>query len=367
MSRCLFLAHIGMEYTAPNPMVGAVLVHEERVIGEGFHERYGDAHAEVNCIRSVKDADRHLIPLSVLYVSLEPCNHFGQTPPCTDLIIREGIQTVVVGCRDPFLGGNSSERGIEKLAAAGIRIISGVIEKECIHLNRRFFTYHNQHRPFIILKWAQTMDGKLGFSKRTPSNSMNTFPSRLMITNPMTDRIVHHWRSTEMGILVGTNTAREDDPQLSNRLWPGQQPIRMVIDKQLSLPPSIQLLTGQPPTIVFNYHQHSIPHPMSIKELRNAGLMHYQIKEGESLAQQIATALFQLKILSVLVEGGGQLLQSFIDEGLWDEARQITNESLFLHDTKGILAPLMIHHDIVSTLNIHPDVIRIYKNSRVHQ
>jgi diaminohydroxyphosphoribosylaminopyrimidine deaminase/5-amino-6-(5-phosphoribosylamino)uracil reductase len=315
MRRCLQLAALGAGSTAPNPMVGSVLVHSGRIIGEGYHRQYGQAHAEVNCINSVADEDRHLIPSSTIYVSLEPCAHYGKTPPCADLIIRQKIPKVVVGCRDPFKEVDGT--GIEKLQKAGIEVITGVLEDECKALNKRFFTFYTQHRPYILLKWAQTADGKIAYLS----------PDRLLITNPITNKLAHKWRGQEAGILVGTNTALLDDPALDNRLWAGPSPVRMVVDMDLSLPPRLRLFNHQHKTIVFN----------TIKHGEDDNILYYQVTDDVSLVHQILNACYQERILSVMVEGGAKLLQSFIDEGLWDEARVITNETLFIGE--GMPAP----------------------------
>ncbi|HEY8732982.1 MAG TPA: bifunctional diaminohydroxyphosphoribosylaminopyrimidine deaminase/5-amino-6-(5-phosphoribosylamino)uracil reductase RibD, partial [Puia sp.] len=212
MERCLQLAELGAGFTAPNPLVGAVLVHEGRIIGEGYHQKYGGPHAEVNCIQSVKTADRSLIPYSILYVSLEPCNHYGKTPPCTSLILREKIPRVVIGCRDPFSEVNG--KGIEKLMANNVAVEFPVLENLSREKNRRFITFHEKKRPYIVLKWAQSinlkMAGKAG--------------ERIRITNEFSNRLIHKWRSEEAGILIGTNTAIQDNPELTTRLWEGKNP-----------------------------------------------------------------------------------------------------------------------------------------------
>ena len=221
MERCLELARKAIGYVAPNPMVGAVLVHENRIIGEGWHREFGQAHAEVNCIDSVIEDDKKYIAYSTLYVSLEPCSHFGKTPPCADLIIKNGIQHVVIGSRDPFPDVNG--KGIEKLRSAGINVSVGLMEDECIQLNKRFFTFYNKHRPYIILKWAETADGKLSAGSK----------ERLKISNEYSNRLVHQWRSEEASIMIGTNTALYDDPELTTRLWHGRSPTRVVVDMNL--------------------------------------------------------------------------------------------------------------------------------------
>lgn len=338
MSRCLQLAKLGAGWVAPNPMVGAVLVYQDRIIGEGYHRQYGQPHAEVNCIASVPESERHLISKSTLYVSLEPCSHFGKTPPCSDLIIRCEIPGVVVGCRDPFPLVNG--KGIEKLQQHGVKVVIGVLEKECIELNKRFFTFHQQHRPYIILKWAQTANKKIA----------NDDFSRIFISNEFSNRRVHQWRSEEAAILVGTNTALFDDPQLTNRLWSGNHPVRLVIDMNLRLPISLKIFDQQVPTIVFNGRKH--------EEHRN--LFFYHITQDVSLVHQLTNALYQLNIQSVLVEGGQRLIQSFIDDKMWDEARVITNPSLQVPE--GIPAPTLSNESIVSEDRCDSDLLEIFVN-----
>jgi diaminohydroxyphosphoribosylaminopyrimidine deaminase/5-amino-6-(5-phosphoribosylamino)uracil reductase len=317
MQRCLELALLGAGKVAPNPMVGAVLVYHDRIIGEGYHQQYGGPHAEVNCLDSVTDDDRLLVHDAVLYVSLEPCAHFGKTPPCADLIIRHEIKKVVIGCRDPFTEVNG--KGIEKLRSAGVEVITGILEKECIALNRRFFTFHTKHRPYIILKWAQTANNKIAGEPG----------QRLLISNEHTNRLVHQWRSEEAAILVGTNTALLDDPSLTNRLWTGKNPVRMVIDMSLRLPATLKLFDQQQKTIVFN----------TSKQETNNNILYHQVKKEETILPQILNAAHKLQLQSILVEGGAKLLQSFIDAGLWDEARVIKNEQLTINN--GLNAPIL--------------------------
>lgn len=345
MYRCLQLAQLGEGAVAPNPMVGAVLVYKDRIIGEGYHRQYGQAHAEVNCVNRIAEQDKALIPEATMYVSLEPCAHFGKTPPCADLIIEKGIRNVVVGCRDPFSEVNG--KGIEKLKAAGITVTVGVLEKECLAINKRFFTYHTKHHPFIVLKWAQTADSKIA----------NEDYSRVLISNAYTNRLVHQWRSQQMAILVGTNTALFDDPSLTTRLWPGKDPIRLVVDMDLRLPTSLKLFNGTTPTIVFNKQKHTLEQLKNI-DWASAGLQYYQVTADVSLVHQITNALYQLNIQSVLVEGGAQLLQSFIDENVWDEAQVITNEQLVLG--VGLPAPHLKRHQLKSTALVFGDVIHTY-------
>jgi diaminohydroxyphosphoribosylaminopyrimidine deaminase/5-amino-6-(5-phosphoribosylamino)uracil reductase len=336
MQRCLFLARMGEGSVAPNPMVGAVLVHGDAIIGEGYHQQWGGPHAEVVCLQSVLPENQHLIKEAILYVSLEPCAHFGKTPPCADLIIRHGIPNVVVGCTDTYR--EVAGRGIEKLREAGIAVTVGVLEMECRRLNKRFFTFNEQKRPYITLKWAQTADGLIAHANF----------KRAFISNEYTARLVHRWRSREMGILVGTNTALFDDPELTTRFWPGRNPTRLVLDNTLRLPASLKLFDGQHPTIVFN----------SIKHHTHPNLTYYRLDATTCPLPQLINALYDLKIQSVLVEGGAQLLQSFIDAGLWDEAKVITSLQTVLG--KGLSAPHLQQHQLVHAETIDTDVIHTY-------
>ena len=340
MQRCIELAKLGAGNVAPNPMVGAVLVHDDRIIGEGYHQKYGEAHAEVHAIDQAllrqADDDSDLIDKSTLYVSLEPCAHFGKTPPCADLIIKENIKKVVVGCRDPFKEVDG--KGIEKLLAAGIEVIQPVLEPVCKILNQRFFTFHTKRRPYIILKWAQTGNGIIG----------NEDHSRLFISNEYSNRLAHKWRSEEAAILVGTHTALYDNPSLTTRLWTGKNPVRLVIDKDLRLPASLQVFDGMVSTIVFNY----------IKQEETGNLLYYQCSKNSSLARQICDALYKLNIQSVLVEGGTALLQSFIDENLFDELRIITNTNM--QSEKGIPAPVTGRLLLEDTIQLQSDSIQFF-------
>jgi diaminohydroxyphosphoribosylaminopyrimidine deaminase / 5-amino-6-(5-phosphoribosylamino)uracil reductase len=343
MHRCLELALLGNGHVAPNPMVGAVLVHsgrdtgEQRIIGEGYHQQYGKAHAEVNCIAAVKEEDKHLIAESTMYVSLEPCAHHGKTPPCADLIVRVGIRRVVVGCRDPFPLVNG--KGIEKLRAAGVEVVAGVLEAECVAMNKRFFTFNTLHRPYVVLKWAQSVDGFIAGTM-----------GRTFISNEFTNRLVHKWRATEAAILVGTRTALLDDPALNARLWTGPDPIRLVIDKELVLPPSLRLFDGKVRTVVFNFLRHE----------EEGMVQYYQVADDSSLIHQLSVALHRLKIQSVLVEGGARLLQSFIDADCWDEARVITNGELELPG--GLPAPQLGRVRNLRREKILSDTISYYEH-----
>jgi diaminohydroxyphosphoribosylaminopyrimidine deaminase/5-amino-6-(5-phosphoribosylamino)uracil reductase len=342
MYRCLQLAKLGAGNVAPNPMVGAVLVHKEKIIVEGCHKNYGDAHAVVNCINSVKEHNKVLIQSGVLYVSLEPCAHYGKTPPCADFIIRNRIPKVVIACRDVF--EQVAGKGIEKLKRAGIEVIMGVLEKEAIELNKRFFTFHQKKRPYIILKWAQSIDGKISALPTADCHE------RTLITNEYTNRLVHKWRSEEVAIMVGTRTALRDNPSLSVRLWKGNNPVRIVVDMNLRLPSSLNLFDKKIKTIVFN----------KIKHQEESNLIHYKL-EPENFLHQISEALRSLNIQSVIIEGGAKLLQSFIDAGLWDEARIIINEQMMIGN--GINAPSLKDAVIHKREKYFSDTIAYFKNS----
>ena len=337
MHRCLQLAKLGAGHVAPNPMVGAVLVYQNTIIGEGYHQQYGHAHAEVNCINSVSEEHKLLIEKSTLYVSLEPCAHHGKTPPCADLVIKSNIPNVVIACRDIYTEVDG--KGIQKLQNAGINIISGVLEKEALELNKRFFTFHTKKRPYIILKWAQSSDAKIAESNFSP----------VKITNDTTNRMVHQWRSLEAAILVGTKTALHDNPKLTARFWKGKNPVRLALDRQLKLPASLHLFDGSVKTIVFN----------QIKEGEENGIIFYKLGVGENLLPDLLNALYQLNIQSVLVEGGATLLQSFINQDYWDEARVIINEELNIGE--GIKAPLLKRSRLINTQKIGVDLVSTYQ------
>lgn len=336
MQRCFELALKGAGSVAPNPMVGAVLVFQDKIIGEGWHQQYGKAHAEVNCIHAVNEEDRKLIEHSTLYVSLEPCAHYGKTPPCADLIIQCKIPKVIIGCVDPF--EKVDGKGIGKLKAAGIEVIEGVLEKEAKELNKRFFTFHTKQRPYVILKWAQTADGKIAGSNG----------ERLLISNEYSNRLVHKWRSEEASIIVGTNTALLDNPELTTRLWQGYSPFRLIIDRNLKLPVDLKIFNQEVPTIIFN----------TIKQEETENLLYQQLNDDPNLLPQIMDALYQRNIQSVLVEGGAKLLLSFIEEGIWDEARVITNTALKIEN--GLSAPVLNNDHQIFEQQLLTDKIEIF-------
>ena len=337
MHRCLQLAKQGAGNVAPNPMVGAVLVYKNLIIGEGYHQQYGQAHAEVNCINSVNEAYKSLICKSTLYVSLEPCAHFGKTPPCADLIIKNSIPNVVIACRDSY--GEVDGKGIQKLQQAGISVIVGILESEALKLNKRFFTFHTKRRPYIILKWAQSVDAKIA----------NEDFSAVKISADVTNRLVHKWRSEEAAIMVGSNTALQDDPSLTTRLWQGNNAVRILIDRQLKLPSTLHIFDGSVKTIVFN----------EVKNETINGIQYYKISPVENMIPDILQALLLLNIQSVLVEGGTKLLQSFIDANYWDEARIIINEELTI--ANGVQAPLLFNNHLAQQIKLNSDVVSIYQ------
>jgi len=318
MRRCLDLAAIASGYTAPNPMVGAVVVYDGRIIGEGFHRQYGELHAEANAIASVRETE--LLERSTLYVNLEPCLHHGKTPPCADLIIASRIPHVVVGSSDPnpIVAG----KGIAKLRAAGIQVTEHVLEEECDRLNIRFMTFHRKHRPYVVLKWAQTVDGFIDVAR-----DRNTVGRPTWITGWYEQTLVHKWRSEEQAIMVGTNTAMADNPFLDVRRWRGRQPLRITLDKNLRLPTSLNLFDGSQPTLVFT--EKNLPDKENV--------IYSTVPFDEHLPQHILNELYRRKIISVFIEGGARLLQSFIDAKLWDEARIFTGTVAF---GDGVKAPV---------------------------
>ena len=345
ISRCIQLAKQGAGYVAPNPMVGSVLVYEDKIIGEGYHQKYGEAHAEVNCINSVKEEHKSLIDKSTLYVSLEPCSHYGKTPPCSDLIINNKIKKVVIGSVDIYK--EVAGRGIQKLKDAGIEVITEVFEKESLDLNRRFFTFHEKFRPYIILKWAQSSNGKIGRANE-----------RVFVSNDYSNRLVHKWRSEEAAILTGTNTVLKDNPSLTTRLWRGRNPTRIVIDKQLQLPLSSKAFDKISTTIIFNL----------VKNSTEENLVYIKLFEGalvgnENFLGQLLHTLFEMNIQSVIVEGGTVTIQNFIDLKLWDEARIIINEKLFLEN--GIAAPEMKDFILKRQERYSTDVISYFTRNSI--
>ena len=301
MARCIELAKGGRGNVSPNPMVGAVVVHKGRIIGEGFHRKCGEAHAEVNAIASVKDES--LLKDSTIYVSLEPCSHYGKTPPCAELIIRKGIPRVVVGCLDPF--PEVSGRGVRMLREAGVEVVTGVMEEEARALNKAFMTLQTKGRPYIILKWAQSEDGFIDRLRTDVSEPVT------VLSSPETSRLVHKLRSEVAAIMVGTRTALLDNPSLNVRHWSGNSPVRVVLDRRLVIPDSYRLLNGFSRTLIFTE-----------KEVENRENMEYiRIDFEGPVIRQVLDHLAARKLDSLLVEGGAQLINSFVEADVWDEAR----------------------------------------------
>ena len=297
MKRCIQLAQNARCNAAPNPMVGAVIVCDGKIIGEGYHARCGEAHAEVNAIRSVKDAS--LLKRSTIYVSLEPCAHYGKTPPCADLIIEKQIPRIVIGCGDPF--AKVAGRGIQKLKDAGREVIVGVLEAECRQLIRRFITFHTQQRPYITLKWAESADKFIDVSREGGGPAI--------LSTPLTSMLVHKKRAEHSAIMVGTRTAELDNPSLTVRHWYGRSPVRIVLDREQRLSPTLHLFDGSVPTLFFTEKAH--------EALPNTEFV--PIDYGQDILPQILRTLHARGLQSLLVEGGSTLLQSFINAGLWDE------------------------------------------------
>ena len=300
MRRCLQLARLGAGTAAPNPMVGAVVVCDGVIIGEGYHHRCGEAHAEVNAIAAVKNPA--LLEKSTIYVSLEPCSHFGKTPPCADLIISKRIPNVVVGMVDPF--GKVNGNGINKLRAAGCNVKVGVLEDECRQLNRAFITFHTKKRPYIILKWAESADGFIDGVRDADNHPV-------WLTNDACRALVHRWRAESGAIMVGYNTALLDNPQLNVRAWTGPAPLRIVTDRALQLPDTLNLFDHSQPTWRLN----------TINNNGDGNLQNVLLPWGDAMLPALMQRLYDAQINQLIVEGGTRLLQTFIGAGLWDEAR----------------------------------------------
>jgi diaminohydroxyphosphoribosylaminopyrimidine deaminase/5-amino-6-(5-phosphoribosylamino)uracil reductase len=318
IQRCLDLAALGLGKVSPNPMVGAVIVLDDKIIGEGYHQQYGQAHAEVNAVNDVLakfDKAEELLKQSTIYVSLEPCAHYGKTPPCADLIIKHRIPKVVIGCRDPF--DQVDGKGIEKLKIAGIEVTVGVLEEECKWLNRRFFTRVQKQRPYVILKWAQTEDGFFA-----PNDN-----KQFWITGPESRKLVHQWRGEEDAILVGKNTAAIDNPQLNVRYGDGRSPKRVIIDRRLELKQDMNVFDQSVDTFIFN----------EVKTDVDGKVKYIALEDFDRyVPQYILYQLYLQDIQSVIIEGGAATLNSFIEAGVWDEARIFTGDITL---TTGIKAP----------------------------
>lgn len=340
ISRCIEIARNGLGTTAPNPMVGAVVVHKNLIIGEGFTSPYGRAHAEVNAIRAV--ADKTLLKEATLYVTLEPCSHYGKTPPCADLIAKHKIPKVVIGLEDPnsMVAGN----GIQKLKDTGCEVTVGILEKECREHHKRFLTFHEKRRPYVILKWAETLDGYIAPSKEMRSANAEPY----WITSSRSRQLVHQWRSEEQAILVGTNTVLEDNPKLDVRHWFGKNPTRIILDRHLRIPIDFHVFDGSMSTIFLT----EVSDASKYQEKINYELLDFQ----KDLAGQIMSILHMKNMTSVLVEGGAKTIQTFIDGHVWDEARVFKGASTF---NEGIKAPV-IHGTLALTKHMDQDMLNYY-------
>ena len=338
MSRCIELAQNGLGKVAPNPLVGAVIVQDNKIIAEGFHQSFGEAHAEVNAVGNA--LSRHPEQCfwdCTLYVNLEPCSHHGKTPPCADLIISHKFKKVVIGCEDPFEKVRGT--GIRSLRNSGIEVVVNVMQKKSLELNRRFITFHEKKRPYIVLKFAKSKDNFIAAVIPAAENRW--------ITNVYSRKLVHRWRSEEQAIMVGYNTALIDNPALTLREWPGKQPLRLVIDQKLSLPNNLNLLDRSVPTLLYN----------ELKSETQNNLEYVQLDFGNKWISQICADLYKRSIQSVIIEGGQKLLQQFIEEKCWDEARIFTGAKTL---TKGLKAP-ELKAEQISTQNIADDLLEIYR------
>ena len=315
IKRCIDLAKKGLKSVAPNPMVGCVIVLDNKIIGEGYHIKYGEAHAEVNAIQQVKD--KTLLERATLYVSLEPCTHFGKTPPCCDLILKYNIPHVVIGCIDPF--DKVAGKGVEKLRKNGVKVDVGILEKEALKLNKRFFTFHQNKRPYVILKWAETQDGFIDRVRIDKKGEVN------WITSPKTKQLTDTWRSEEMAILVGKNTVLNDNPNLTVRTILGKSPVRLIIDKNNELPSHSLIFDKKQKTVVFN----------ALKNTTSKNLEFVQLPFKNTLTE-IFEWLHRQNILSLFVEGGAYTIQQFIDQNVWDEARIYRGNTFF---NEGVKSP----------------------------
>lgn len=338
MMRCIQLAKNGLGTTYPNPLVGSVIVHNTTIIGEGWHYQAGQPHAEVHAVKSCKDT--LLLSEATIYVSLEPCSHFGKTPPCVNLIISEGIKKVVIGTTDP--NPKVAGQGIKRLMEAGCDVVVGVLEDDCNQLNKRFFTFQQKKRPYIILKWAQTADGFVA-----PQTKKEQKP--VWITNEFSRQLAHKLRAQEQAILIGTNTAKEDNPSLTTRDWFGNNPLRVVLDRKNSLDKKLAFYTDDLPTLM-----------LTEQPTESAGNTSFEVLDfKKEIALHSCNLLYKKGIQSVLVEGGSKTLQTFIDANLWDEALVFVGKATY---TKGIKAPVF-DGALVKQNELAEDVLFYYKNS----
>ena len=334
------IAKKGIGYSRPNPSVGAVIVWNNTIIGEGYTSSYGGNHAEVNAINSVKD--KTLLKEATIYVTLEPCSHHGKTPPCADLIIKYQFKKVVIGCIDSnrLVAG----KGVERLKKAGVDVLVGVLESECLYHHRRFFTVQEKKRPYIILKWAETKDGFIA-----PLSKEKQQP--VWISNQYSQQLVHQWRSQEHAIMVGTSTVIDDNPTLNVRSWSGQNPVRIVLDRSLRIPKTATIFDKSVQTIV-------ITEVGAKPQQYDKNLIFEEIYFSKNIAIQICEVLQKNKIQSVIIEGGLQTLQTFIDQDLWDEARVFVGDKEF---KEGVPSP-KLNRVTNEEMNLHTDVLKKYRN-----
>ena len=348
MRRCIQLAKNGLGTTYPNPLVGSVIVANEKIIGEGWHLKAGSPHAEVNAIASVLEGNS--LKEATIYVSLEPCSHFGKTPPCANLIIESGIKKVVIGSLDP--NPKVAGRGVKKLLDAGCEVHTGVLDSECIELNKRFFTFHQKKRPYIFLKWAETLDHFI-----SPKTETRTETKPVWITNKFSRQLAHKIRGEEMAILVGTNTVLQDNPSLTTRNWAGSNPTRIVIDREMKLSSASAVFDGKAKTIVFTEKKKDSSRQTSSQENSEEQLRYFEIDFSKNIASQICDALYRTGIQSLIVEGGSKTLKTFIEENLWDEAFIFSGNTTF---GQGIAAPIL-KGDFVTEQRIKEDSLKIFK------
>ncbi|MCF6295075.1 MAG: bifunctional diaminohydroxyphosphoribosylaminopyrimidine deaminase/5-amino-6-(5-phosphoribosylamino)uracil reductase RibD [Flavobacteriaceae bacterium] len=344
IKRCIEIAKNGLGTTRPNPMVGCVIVLKNTIIGEGCTSAYGGNHAEVNAIESVKD--KALLKKATLYVTLEPCSHYGKTPPCSDLIIEHKIPNVVIGTIDTH--DKVAGQGIAKLKTGGCNVTVGILEDDCKQHHKRFFTFHNKKRPYIVLKWAETNDGYIA-----PTSKQEKKP--IWITNDYSRQLVHKWRAEEHAILVGTNTVLQDNPNLTTRNWKGNNPIRIVIDKELKLSKTYNVFNDAAETIVISS---KLEDRRQKEHAKNWKLEFIDWDLKDAIAEQICEVLYKNSITSVIIEGGQQTLQTFINEDLWDEARVFTGNIAF---NNGVKAPELTGK-LVSEKSILKDNLKVYTN-----
>lgn len=333
MNRAFDLAQLGAGKVSPNPLVGCVIVHDEKIIGEGYHMKYGQAHAEVNAVNSVED--KSLLKDSEVYVTLEPCSHFGKTPPCSDLLISHQVKRVIVSNLDPnpLVAG----RGIEKLKTAGIVVETGLMEPKGELVNRRFFTVMRKKRPYVILKWAETADGFI---------ARENFDSK-WISDKYSRKLVHKWRAEEDAILVGTNTAQYDNPTLNVRDWKGRDPLRVVVDRNLRLPDNLNLFNGNQATVCYNEKKEEVEDNVTYRKIN-----------FEALEKELLTDLLERNVSSIIVEGGSKVLHSFIEKDLWDEMRVFKSPTNF---ESGISAP-EVKGTLKESEKLVNDQLEIYLN-----